>query len=93
MVPRKSANDLDLSSRKDFDTIHSDYVSNVISNPSSIVLYKSKNFLIINKPPFIRMNGDFDITVEKIVTLILPYIPVSNLKWVHQLDFATSGYS
>ena len=93
MIPRKSEIDLTFSIRKDFDTFHSDYISNVISNPSSIVLYKSKNFLVINKPPFIRMNGEFDVTVEKLVTRILPDVPISNLKWVHQLDFATSGFS
>mmetsp|Transcript_9206 Transcript_9206/g.9277 ORF Transcript_9206/g.9277 Transcript_9206/m.9277 type:complete len:628 (+) Transcript_9206:7-1890(+) len=58
---------------------------------SSIVLYKSKNYLVINKPPDVRMNGDFDVTVEKLVTHMFPELSVADLKWVHQLDFPTSG--
>lgn len=51
------------------------------------VLFQSENFVIINKPADLRMDGDFDTTVEKVLQRMLG----KPTKWVHQLDYATSG--
>ena len=56
-----------------------------------ILLYESDNFIVLNKPPDIRMNGEFDVTVEKLVMSYKREVKASELKWIHQLDFATSG--
>lgn len=45
---------------------------------------------MIDKPHNVRMNGDFPVTVEKLVSSWLSLDPIA-LKWVHQLDHATSG--
>ena len=58
---------------------------------SSFFISSSNDFLIINKPPDVRMNGDFNISVEKIILFQRPDLTASDLKWVHRLDFATSG--
>jgi len=49
------------------------------------------DFLMINKPPDVRMNGDFSITVENIILHLRPDLRIEQLRWVHRLDFATSG--
>ncbi|CAM9695901.1 unnamed protein product [Pylaiella littoralis] len=49
------------------------------------------DFVIINKPADVRMDGDFDVTVEKLIRHWSPTLEGKPLKWVHQLDFATSG--
>eukprot|EP00596_Hydrurales_sp_CCMP1899_P010975 CAMPEP_0119044414 /NCGR_PEP_ID=MMETSP1177-20130426/31225_1 /TAXON_ID=2985 /ORGANISM="Ochromonas sp, Strain CCMP1899" /LENGTH=129 /DNA_ID=CAMNT_0007014485 /DNA_START=198 /DNA_END=584 /DNA_ORIENTATION=+ len=56
-----------------------------------VVLLKSSDFLVINKPHDVRMNGDFEVTVERLVLHWYPPFREINLKPVHQLDFATSG--
>lgn len=55
------------------------------------VLFKDDNFLVIDKPHDVRMDGDFNETVEKMVLATYPLLSVSDLKWIHQLDYATSG--
>jgi 23S rRNA-/tRNA-specific pseudouridylate synthase len=55
------------------------------------VLYKDDHYLVIDKPCDVRMNGDFDVTVEKLVLAAFPALKCSDLKWIHQLDYATSG--
>ncbi|CAM9622815.1 unnamed protein product, partial [Discosporangium mesarthrocarpum] len=55
------------------------------------VLHLDDDFLIIGKPVDVRMDGEFDVTVEKLVRYWLPPLAEKELKWVHQLDFATSG--
>ena len=57
------------------------------------VLHADLDFIVINKPRDVRMDGDYPVTVEK---LLAQWDPVrcgaaSTLKWVHQLDYATSG--
>ena len=65
-------------------------------NLTDILLYQTKEFLVINKPCDVRMDGDFPVTIEKLLLRFLDiparqkdafYMP----RWVHQLDFATSG--
>ena len=57
------------------------------------VLHDDEDFIIVDKPPDVRMDGDFDVTVEKLVAPLLAADarPDGGVKWVHQLDFATSG--
>lgn len=54
------------------------------------ILFQNQYFCVINKPYDVRMCGDFDLTVEKLVADWI-HCDVKALKWVHQLDFATSG--
>eukprot|EP00903_Cladosiphon_okamuranus_P021476 g19743.t1 len=51
----------------------------------------SQDFVVINKPADVRMDGSFDVTVEKLIRHWCPTLEEKDLKWVHQLDFATSG--
>lgn len=55
-----------------------------------IILYRSDHFAIIDKPHDVHMDGDHEVTVEKIVSSLLSK-DKKELKWIHQLDFATSG--
>ena len=32
-----------------------------------VILFQSEHFLVISKPPDVRMDGEFDVTVEKLV--------------------------
>ena len=65
-------------------------VRDVLSIPN-LVLYLSTNFLVIDKPPDLRMNGQFDATVEKVIQNLMETKLINEFKWIHQLDFATSG--
>lgn len=62
-----------------------------VMNTSSLELgRRSSDFLCIDKPADFRLDGDFPVTVEKYVRQrLLP--PDVKPKWIHQLDFATSG--
>jgi len=53
------------------------------------VLHESEDFLVINKPPDFRLDGDFAVTVNKFVRGRIPKL--DKPRWIHQLDFATSG--
>jgi 23S rRNA-/tRNA-specific pseudouridylate synthase len=55
------------------------------------ILYKDHNYLVIDKPYDVRMNGEFPVTVEKLVKKAFVELTDCNLKWIHQLDYATSG--
>lgn len=55
-----------------------------------VILSIDGNFIVLNKPHDLRMDGDFDFTVQKLLLEWMHY-SLSELKWVHQLDFATSG--
>eukprot|EP01038_Epipyxis_sp_PR26KG_P010366 gene10366-13927_t len=59
----------------------------------SILLSNNENFLIVDKPSNLRMNGNFDCTVEKLIYHLRKDLSDNNvnLKWIHQLDYATSG--
>ena len=63
--------------------------SEFLLQPSAQV--DTKSFIFLNKPPDVRMNGEFDVTVETILLAWYPNLVESQLKWVHRLDFATSG--
>ncbi|CAM9194541.1 unnamed protein product [Ectocarpus sp. 12 AP-2014] len=49
------------------------------------------DFVVINKPADVRMDGNFDVAVDKLIRYWCPTLEDKELKWVHQLDFATSG--
>ncbi len=57
------------------------------------ILFQSDEFIVINKPFDVRMDGNFGTTVEKLLEsyFSLNCQPRPTFKWVHQLDFATSG--
>ena len=57
------------------------------------IIFQSPDYLCIDKPHDLRMNGDFEHTVEKLVMRSFPDLLSNavNLKWIHQLDYATSG--
>ena len=54
------------------------------------LLFLNDDFVVINKPPDVRMDGQFNVTVERLL-LSWGVGEVGGLKWVHQLDYATSG--
>lgn len=64
-------------------------------NPRLDVLFGNDGYLIVNKPADVRMDGDFNVTVEKLVRAELGTrsdVPVGvKTRFVHQLDYATSG--
>ncbi|OQR94715.1 RNA pseudouridylate synthase-like protein [Achlya hypogyna] len=53
------------------------------------VLTRSPHYLVINKGADVRLDGDFNVTVEKALARDFPDVP--KFRWIHQLDFATSG--
>ena len=64
------------------------------ASPAALrVLHRSQGdggLLVVDKPFGVRMDGDFELTVEKLVRRLAP--PVAGpVRFVHQLDFATSG--
>lgn len=54
------------------------------------VLYDDEEIIIVNKPYDIRIDGDFPITVEKLVRNGLS-IPMDKFRLCNQLDYSTSG--
>ena len=56
--------------------------NNITEIPNSCVIGKVGNdFITINKPPDIRLNGEFDVTVEKLILNWFPQISSWDLKW------------
>ncbi|KDO22739.1 hypothetical protein SPRG_12166 [Saprolegnia parasitica CBS 223.65] len=53
------------------------------------VLSRSPYYLVINKGADVRLDGDFNVTIEKALARDFPDVP--KFRWIHQLDFATSG--
>ncbi|CCI48220.1 unnamed protein product [Albugo candida] len=53
------------------------------------VIRKTKNLIVLNKGYDQRLDGNFDATIEKALHRDYPDIP--KFRWIHQLDFATSG--
>lgn len=41
-------------------------------NEKAVVLYESKNFIVLNKPPDLRMDGNYPATVHKLLTYWYP---------------------
>ena len=64
---------------------------NEITSSEFLIKFVNDDFCLINKPPDIRLNGDHDITIEKILLNWSFDLSVENLKWIHRLDFSTSG--
>lgn len=62
-------------------------------NKESCIISLNANYLVISKPADVRMDGDFDVTVEKLLLYwkLQGINSTANMKWVHQLDYATSG--
>ena len=58
-----------------------------------VLLSLTEDYAVLSKPADVRMDGDFSVTVEKLLlSWRLPSIQsVQSIKWVHQLDYATSG--
>eukprot|EP00755_Sulcionema_specki_P036447 Sspe_Gene.106946::Locus_85022_Transcript_4_4_Confidence_0.556_Length_502::g.106946::m.106946 len=57
-------------------------------------LYRTAELLVLDKPPDVRMDGDFPVTVEKYVQKAYPAMvegPNRKVRFCHQLDYATSG--
>jgi 23S rRNA-/tRNA-specific pseudouridylate synthase len=63
---------------------------NSLSDYKPQILFLNKNYCVVNKPYDVRIDGEFDITVEKLVSQWLDRNS-KDLKWIHQLDYATSG--
>ncbi|KAK4523634.1 hypothetical protein GAYE_PCTG71G1530 [Galdieria yellowstonensis] len=58
------------------------------------ILYMDDEYLAVNKPADVRMDGDFDVTVTKLVYRKLGWKEDSvspKPRFVHRLDYATSG--
>ncbi|CAI5729516.1 unnamed protein product [Hyaloperonospora brassicae] len=53
------------------------------------ILARSDHYVVLNKGPDERMDGAFDVTLEKALARDFP--EVEKFRWIHQLDFATSG--
>ncbi len=67
--------------------------SQTLDTLKPVILQQNDDYLVINKPHDVRMDGDFNVTVEKMLKKWVPNIIKVNetMKWVHQLDYATSG--
>jgi 23S rRNA-/tRNA-specific pseudouridylate synthase len=52
------------------------------------ILSLDEDYCVIDKPHDVRMDGPFPVTVER---LVAHWLSSQEGKWVHQLDFATSG--
>jgi hypothetical protein len=66
------------------------YFGSIEAVPNSVVALDT-NYCLINKPAHVRMSGNFSITVEKLMQHWIRGIEIKDLKWIHQLDYATSG--
>lgn len=54
------------------------------------IIYLDEHYCVIDKPPGVRMDGNFPVTIEKLVAKWTNR-GIKDIKWMHQLDFATSG--
>jgi hypothetical protein len=66
------------------------YFGSIGAVPKSVVSLDT-NYCLINKPAHVRMSGNFSITVEKLMQHWISGVEIKDLKWIHQLDYATSG--
>ncbi|GLD95747.1 hypothetical protein PINS_up004425 [Pythium insidiosum] len=53
------------------------------------IVAKTEHLLVLNKREDHRLDGEFDATIEKALHRDFPEI--DKFRWIHQLDFATSG--
>lgn len=49
--------------------------------PNSILKRYHNNFIVINKPPDCRLNGEFTVTVENLLLKWIPESRVGDFKW------------
>jgi 23S rRNA-/tRNA-specific pseudouridylate synthase len=82
-VPNKSQSDVD-GTQVDSSRLE-DY------SAEKCILHMDEHYILVNKPPNVRMDGDFNVTLQKLLLAWVPNADLSNIKWVHQLDYATSG--
>lgn len=59
-----------------------------LSSRSCKILLQTSDYLIVDKPFDVRMDGNFEVTCEKIIQHKFPGL---RFRHCHQLDFATSG--
>ena len=78
MLPNRSQHDLPPT------------VSRDMAPPPLDVLMHDADYVVINKSANLRLDGNFDHTVEKQLKDAFPSSS-HTLKWIHQLDYATSG--
>mmetsp|Transcript_11619 Transcript_11619/g.17185 ORF Transcript_11619/g.17185 Transcript_11619/m.17185 type:complete len:288 (-) Transcript_11619:2192-3055(-) len=68
------------------------------------IIYKTLDFVVVNKPFDVRMDGDYDITMEKLIQThckdmlkdkhkdkVDRPMAVRKIRPIHQLDYSTSG--
>ena len=55
------------------------------------VIHHCPEYLVIDKPYDLRLDGKHNHTVEKQVPIDVSLPPGQKLRWCHQLDYATSG--
>ncbi len=58
---------------------------------ASCLLHVDHNYILVSKPPKVRMDGEFNVSLQKLLLAWIPGSTLETLKWVHQLDYATSG--
>jgi 23S rRNA-/tRNA-specific pseudouridylate synthase len=60
------------------------------TNPTQSILHVDTNYILIDKPADVRIDGDHEHTVVKLLAAALPQ-HAGDLRHCHQLDYATSG--
>lgn len=60
------------------------------TNPTQPILHVDANYILIDKPADVRIDGDHEHTAVKLLAAALPQ-HASDLRHCHQLDYATSG--
>ena len=59
--------------------------------PRKRTLLQNDHYIVIDKPPDLRMDSDVEESVQRLLISLIPNTTKDNFKWVHQLDYATSG--
>jgi 23S rRNA-/tRNA-specific pseudouridylate synthase len=60
-----------------------------LSYPPLKVLYFDDNYVVVDKPPDLRMDGDFKFNLQRMIANCFANMPCPHP--CHQLDYATSG--
>eukprot|EP00735_Rhodelphis_limneticus_P007468 TRINITY_DN20017_c0_g1::TRINITY_DN20017_c0_g1_i1::g.1309::m.1309 TRINITY_DN20017_c0_g1::TRINITY_DN20017_c0_g1_i1::g.1309 ORF type:complete len:320 (-),score=22.89,sp/Q8VCZ8/RUSD1_MOUSE/39.91/7e-41,PseudoU_synth_2/PF00849.17/5.2e-27 TRINITY_DN20017_c0_g1_i1:452-1411(-) len=55
------------------------------------IIHRDDDFIVINKPNDLRIDGDHEVTVLKILERTCPAPLPDKFRLIHQLDYATSG--
>lgn len=56
-----------------------------------ILYHDESRYIVVNKPADVRMDGNFNITVEKLIKARIGIDKSTGLRFVQRLDYATSG--